>query len=308
MDRYSADAFITFLTYMSQQPWFAGIFTRCPFWGRTEPSRRFRPARRPPGTHAKTGTGIWMTEPWIAAKSRRQRRPIAAESRWPRRQSAARSNSPPSKRGEMTQSAPPADSLDLQRETSAKRSEPRQSAGGIPRTTRWTLHRVYGVPGNGRRPRPQRLRSVRSSDGRDREPVYESPGVPVTPPGCARIPPHRTLHAVANDGNRAANSLATGSGPFTVGPHRGRPFQGWALLASGKGCLRKAGLAGNPSEVDRAARLREISRGNFSPPWGRTKFYWEILADAPSRRRDVQENHAAYQGTHCCGRTAVGLD
>jgi hypothetical protein len=43
---------------------------------------------------------------------------------------------------------------------------------------------------------------------------------------------------------------------------------------------------------------------NFCPPWGRTDFYWEILAVAPSRRGDVQENHAACRGTHCCGRTA----
>jgi len=46
-------------------------------------------------------------------------------------------------------------------------------------------------------------------------------------------------------------------------------------------------------KVNRAAKLRDSALPNV------------FLAVAPSRRRDVQENHAACQGTHCCGRTAV---
>ena len=95
-----------------------------------------------------------------------------------------------------------------------------------------------------------------------------------------------------------------GTRKWTLSPnlraHRDRPLRDRGIVECGKMCLRKkTGLAGNPSGVDRAARLREI------PPSNRTA---RILAVAPSRRRDVQENHAACRGTHCFGRTAVGLD
>jgi hypothetical protein len=58
-------------------------------------------------------------------------------------------------------------------------------------------------------------------------------------------------------------------------------------------------LAGNPSGVDRAAKLREIFL--FGPQWG-----GPTLADALSRRGDVREKHATCQGTHWFGRTAFG--
>jgi hypothetical protein len=54
-------------------------------------------------------------------------------------------------------------------------------------------------------------------------------------------------------------------------------------------------LAGNPSEGDRAARLREISR---------EQFHREILAVAPNRRRDVQVITLACRGTHWFGRAS----
>ena len=45
--------------------------------------------------------------------------------------------------------------------------------------------------------------------------------------------------------------------------------------------------------------------GRKAPRFGVAECF---LAVAPSRRRDVQENHAACRGTHCFGRAAVELD
>jgi D-alanyl-D-alanine carboxypeptidase len=108
MDRYSADAFITFLTYMSQQPWFAQYLHALPILGKDGTVAKLQ-AGTPAAGHiyAKTGTGIWMNEPsdrgevTNAAPSKRGELTKAAPSNRGNVTMAA-----PSKRGEMTQVGP----------------------------------------------------------------------------------------------------------------------------------------------------------------------------------------------------------
>src|ERR1700733_6018117 len=84
--------------------------------------------------------------------------------------------------------------------------------------------------------------------------------------------------------------------PHVDGLERGAPLAVWGGgFRVRKNCLRrKSGLAGTPSGVDRAAKLRKIPPGKFS----RTP---QVVALTCGRQ-------AACRGTHCFGRAAVELE
>ncbi len=108
MDRYSADAFITFLTYMSQQPWFARYLHALPILGKDGTVAKVQAGTPAAGhVYAKTGSAVWMIMPpdrrevTKAAPSNRGEVTIAAPSKRGEMTIAA-----PSNRGEMTQIGP----------------------------------------------------------------------------------------------------------------------------------------------------------------------------------------------------------
>jgi serine-type D-Ala-D-Ala carboxypeptidase/endopeptidase (penicillin-binding protein 4) len=60
-DRYSADAFISFLTYMSQQPWFSQYRQALPILGKDGTVAKVLAGSPAAGhVYAKTGTALWM--------------------------------------------------------------------------------------------------------------------------------------------------------------------------------------------------------------------------------------------------------
>ncbi len=64
MDRYSADAFIRFLTYMSHQPWFPQYLHALPIMGKDGSVAKVQAGTPAAGhVYAKTGSALWMIEP-----------------------------------------------------------------------------------------------------------------------------------------------------------------------------------------------------------------------------------------------------